>query len=222
MPQLDFWRQFTSLSIWKMAALMDGVDPRALGDIVDRDGHCIDLSDEEDKLKSAVLTQDILSIPANNVAPDQYTVISVSSTLHWLRRIGLSALADELDTTQSPIVQAAAALTAVTQPTPTESLRNSSGPGDTKNRSKFTMKRSAMVTQHQQKWPTIERDLKDAKRNGLSNAALGEVREWNEKNALEWARLHDKLLKPLADGDPLTTAMTAMSSLPVTRHTLQG
>jgi hypothetical protein len=115
MPRFDFWRQFTLLPIWKMAALIYGVDPRDLGDIVDRDGHGIDLSDEEEMLKSAVLTQDILSIPTNNAAPNQYTVISVSSTLPWLRRIGLSALADEFDTTQSPIVQAATAQTAVTQ-----------------------------------------------------------------------------------------------------------
>lgn len=57
----------------------------------------------------------------------------------------------------------------------------------------FTMKKAAMIEQHKHEWPTIEQDIKDAKRNGLSMAKAGE-RDWKEHEAMEWARNKGKLM----------------------------
>ena len=59
----------------------------------------------------------------------------------------------------------------------------------------FTMTKAAMIEQHKHEWPTIERDIADAKRNGLADAAKAGAREWREANAMEWARSKNKLVR---------------------------
>lgn len=58
------------------------------------------------------------------------------------------------------------------------------------------LKRRALIEQHVARWPSIERDLKDASVNGLREAA-GCVRRgwWREGAALEWARVRGKLIE---------------------------
>ena len=86
----------------------------------------------------------------------------------------------------------------------------------------FTMKKAAMVEQHKHEWPSIERDMQDASRNGLDAAKAGE-REWDEFEALEWARTKGKLTSIDKTAQSLSGAMNSMASLATSRkHRLLG
>ena len=89
-----------------MAALIQGFDPRAAGDVVVQDpddpsspyGVSPVTSWEERSLISAVEAGILLSAPASATAPDIHTKISVSSLVPWLRAQGYHDLAAELNT----------------------------------------------------------------------------------------------------------------------------
>lgn len=57
------------------------------------------------------------------------------------------------------------------------------------------LKRGALIADNLRRWPTIERDLKDAAENGLSEAARDStaVGWWWEGSAIEWARARAKM-----------------------------
>lgn len=57
------------------------------------------------------------------------------------------------------------------------------------------MKRAALIADNLRRWPTIERDLKDAASNGLSKAARDDtaVGWWWEGLAVNWAQARSKL-----------------------------
>lgn len=57
------------------------------------------------------------------------------------------------------------------------------------------VKRAALIADNVSRWPTIERDLKDAATNGLSEAAKdgAAVGWWWEGRAIEWARARAKV-----------------------------
>jgi hypothetical protein len=57
------------------------------------------------------------------------------------------------------------------------------------------LKRAALIEDNVRRWPTIERDLKDAAANGLSEAAKdgAAVGWWWEGSAIEWARARAKV-----------------------------
>lgn len=56
------------------------------------------------------------------------------------------------------------------------------------------VKRGALIADNVRRWPTIERDLKDAATNGLSEAARDSaVGWWWEGSAIEWARARAKV-----------------------------
>ncbi len=57
------------------------------------------------------------------------------------------------------------------------------------------VKRSALIADNVRRWPTIERDLKDAATNGLSEAAKdgAAVGWWWEGSAVDWARARAKV-----------------------------
>jgi len=60
-------------------------------------------------------------------------------------------------------------------------------------------KKSALVSECQSDWPTIERDIQDASRNGLAAAAkLTDGRGWDKDRALEWAKERGKLIEKQA------------------------
>lgn len=63
------------------------------------------------------------------------------------------------------------------------------------------LKRSALISNNLRRWPTIERDLKDAAGNGLSAAARDKtsVGWWWEGSALDWARARRKVDEPSRD-----------------------
>ena len=86
---------------------------------------------------------------------------------------------------------------------------------------KFSMTKRAMLTQHMHEWPTIERDMSDAKRNGLAAAKAG-VRGWHEPDAMEWARANNKLENASKSSNSLMQAVNNMTSLPSFKHKLEG
>lgn len=85
-----YWRQFPTLKIWELAALMCQIDPRTLGDTTDRNGDPIDLRDEERMLIGAVNTMLITAHPALNPprSAEPKTEVSVSSAAGWLHAAG--------------------------------------------------------------------------------------------------------------------------------------
>lgn len=83
----------------------------------------------------------------------------------------------------------------------------------------FTMKRAALISAHEQDWPTIARDIADASKNGLSAARAG-AREWVEAKALQWARSKGKLIGANHPARNLEQSMNRMASLPGKKHAL--
>lgn len=83
---------------------------------------------------------------------------------------------------------------------------------------KLSTNKAALISQHEHEWPTIRRDLQDASTNGLSEAAKAGVRDWNEDAAMQWARSKNKLNQ----AKPANTLAAVMSSLPSTKHRIQG
>jgi len=107
-PNFEDWRQYSALPIWKIAALMQGFDPRAAsaGEVVVRCpsdpsspyGMPPDLSWEIDVLYTAVQTNHLLSVPVTTSTPPGEIKVTKASLLPWLRSNGYAALAAELDT----------------------------------------------------------------------------------------------------------------------------
>lgn len=59
------------------------------------------------------------------------------------------------------------------------------------------IKRSALIEKHERTWRTIDRDLRDASANGLSEAAKAEEHGmWFEAAALAWAEKEGKYVPP--------------------------
>lgn len=95
-PNFEHWKDFSTLEIWKVAAMMHGFDPRAWGDVSDEHGNSVDLSHEREMLFSAVRSGRIVACPSTS-SPDDRTHIDVAPLLPWLRLYGFSSLADGLD-----------------------------------------------------------------------------------------------------------------------------
>lgn len=87
------------------------------------------------------------------------------------------------------------------------------------------MTKAGLVRAHMHRWTTIESDLSDAARNGLSEAKAGE-RGWVESKALEWARAKGKLADhPGASiqqsfTDPMIAHYGQLAGLQRLKHTL--
>jgi len=74
----------------------------------------------------------------------------------------------------------------------------------------FPMSRAALVSKYKAQWASIERDMQDASKNGLSVAKAG-ARKWSEQLALQWARSNNKY-KDRADAPSSPQMM--MANLP--------
>ncbi len=85
------------------------------------------------------------------------------------------------------------------------------------------MTKAGLVKAHIHRWPTIESDLSDASRNGLSVAKAGE-RRWDEREALAWARsrgkLHMESIAPTPEqADPMAAHyLGGLSKLPSRKY----
>ena len=74
----------------------------------------------------------------------------------------------------------------------------------------FPMSRAALVGKYKAQWSSIERDMQDASKNGLSEARAG-ARKWSEQLALQWAKSNNKF-KDRADAPSSPQMM--MANLP--------
>lgn len=80
----------------------------------------------------------------------------------------------------------------------------------------------ALIKLHKNRWPTIERDIKEASVNGLATFARPQLgRGWIESKALVWARSKGKLTDEQEPQNGLAAAMHSMSSLPSRQHRLK-
>ncbi len=83
-------------------------------------------------------------------------------------------------------------------------------------------KRAALIAAHVHEWPTIERDIADATKNGLATVAKAGERGWLEDAALNWARANGKLKSTAKPADSLAQAMHNLGSLPSRKHSQQS
>ncbi|WP_028601754.1 hypothetical protein [Ottowia thiooxydans] len=158
------WRERDALAIWQLAALMSGIDPRALSDVIGSNGDALDLSAEHETLIAGVHAGAIECGQFEHPPITLKTIIKMASALEWLRQHNHAPVATELDRT-------------LHAPTPDR-----------------IVKKDKLIQRYRTKvWPTIEEDLKRARENGLSVAQSEAHGLWNEALALEWARQHDKL-----------------------------
>lgn len=82
-------------------------------------------------------------------------------------------------------------------------------------------KRAALIGKHSCEWPTIERDIADANKNGLADAAKAGQRGWVESRALNWARAKGKLKSSEKHGYSVDQAIRNMHAPVSARNRLQ-
>lgn len=95
-----YWSKVSTIEIWESAAMMWGVDPRALstGNVVDRNGNFPDLADQERLLMSAVRAGQLAaSDDGAGVAPHRHTHVLAASLIAWFRQNGYVDLAHGLE-----------------------------------------------------------------------------------------------------------------------------
>lgn len=122
-PDFNYWGTRPTLQVWFVAAMMQGVDPRAMADVTDGNGDALDISDDIDLLISACLVGDITAYPVPGQLPDKQTALSKASLEKWLRTHGYVSLADELG--GAPLLPPTVTMSA-TQP-----AQNQPGPAST-------------------------------------------------------------------------------------------
>jgi hypothetical protein len=71
----------------------------------------------------------------------------------------------------------------------------------------FPFSKSALVSKYRQVWPTIERDIRDASKNGLNTAKAGS-RKWHGQVALSWAQANNKIKDHTSGAMGLQNAMS--------------
>lgn len=216
----DFKRQtqFDSLPIEQACFVLLGFEPPPL-DVLrfvqdtynpSREPTWDEPPDYQDVLRSLRLSIGHGNVAAQRIREGRYETKHVSwpELVQWARSKNY-AIPPELESQTAPVVtESAAAAPAKEQRT--------SAPGP-----KFSMRKDAMVTKYKDEWPTIERDIKDAAENGLSAAKAG-ARDWDEVQALEWARAKGKIVGAVKPADALTQSVNSMASIKGTKHTLRG
>ena len=75
----------------------------------------------------------------------------------------------------------------------------------------FPFSKSALLLKYETIWPTIERDISDASKNGLDAAKAGS-RKWNGQIALNWARANNKIKDHTSGPMELQNAMSKFPS----------
>lgn len=227
-PNFDDWRMRDALSVYEIACLMNGFDPRAMTDAVVRDpdnptspyGMPLDTSWDENLLRSAVREGELLSAPRGVLEPTANTEISRRSLLTWLRA------SKKYDVLVDGLTRPEHEPLGVKKMAPLHSLSASNGvpdgepiaPGQPAGQPIFSLTRQALISLHEHHWPTIAADISDAGGNGLSAAKAGK-RDWVEATALAWARSKGKLKIAEMPAVALTQAMHTMANLPGRKHT---
>ncbi len=80
---------------------------------------------------------------------------------------------------------------------------------DTIKNTGTVVSRRALVSRNKGRWSSIEIDLTEASRNGLTNAASTGRNKWNEAAALEWADQQGKIAR---------NRMADLPGIKVTQH----
>lgn len=163
-PNFEDWRQRDALKIWQLAALMNGVDPRAwaIGDVAGRDGDALDLDDAQDQVIAGVHADAIQRSRLEEMPLSRDSFVKMPSVIDWLRQHRYEELANNLDRSRY---------------TP---------------RSDQIFKKKELVKRNISSWPTMEEDIKRASENGLDVAMAEGHGKWNEAFALDWARQNNK------------------------------
>lgn len=106
-PDYDYWKNFDTLRIADVAALMKVIEPTAVGEIVvNGHGDGVDLSYEEAQLIAALEAGLVRSFPASVASPNGHTKILKQELLPWLRSRGFVDLADQISgPSQNPSVE---------------------------------------------------------------------------------------------------------------------
>jgi hypothetical protein len=73
----------------------------------------------------------------------------------------------------------------------------------------LSYKKESLIKELRDHWKTIESDIKDASKNGLSKAAKAGKRGWDKENAILWATAKGKY------SDPMRQTKNSMLNLPV-------
>jgi len=96
----EHWSKVATIEIWEAAAMMTGVDPRALftGYVVDMNGDIPAHADEERQLTSAVRAGGLLvSDKESRTAPGRNSHLLTTSLIEWFRKNGRADLAHGLE-----------------------------------------------------------------------------------------------------------------------------
>lgn len=101
-PDFDYWRQFHTLRAWEISALLHGVDPRAVGDVMVKGtdpkneyGDPLDLSDALRRVTSAIDAGLMSGLNSPATSASRETEVAVESMHNWLLHIGQHELAKE-------------------------------------------------------------------------------------------------------------------------------
>lgn len=183
LPNFERWRQHDAIAIWQVAALMQGVDPRAwwAGDVVGRDGDALDLSEEQDQLIAAVHAQSIECGQFVHPPITSQSMVKMASVIEWLRTHNHTQLANDLDRSHH-------------SPQPSQ-----------------IFKKKTLVDRNVDVWPTIAEDIKRAKENGLDAAQTDKHGMWSETTALDWARQNGRLTDKSASTGALNSTWHALT-----------
>lgn len=95
-----FWSKISTIEVCEAAAMMWGVDPRALltGNVADSNGDFPDLSENKRRLMSAARAGVLnTSDDRAGTAPHQHTHVLTDSLIEWFRKNGYADLAHGLE-----------------------------------------------------------------------------------------------------------------------------
>jgi len=90
-----YWASFSSLQVWQLAAISEGIDPRAieLGEATDQEGRPVDLSQSIAMVLSAIAAGEIQVVASHAGPADRRTQVLVKSLGGWPNRtVALQAL----------------------------------------------------------------------------------------------------------------------------------
>ena len=95
-PNYEYWRELSTLCCWELAVLIEGVDPRALDDVVVAEYEPLDYSSTLRIVTSAVEARELARVDNHDHAIHEHTKIYRRAACEWARLRGYADLADNL------------------------------------------------------------------------------------------------------------------------------
>jgi hypothetical protein len=158
------------------------------------------VNSDDEALRLEVLKRRLAGTVRDALKSDDEIAAEVRGEL--LARAELRGRARELSSAAA--TPALAAAQAPTQPTASPTQPAAQPPR--------MLKRGALIAELERQWPSIERDISEASRNGLGVAHIGKL--WDAGAALKWADSMGRLRTSIA-------ARSGLTELPFTRHKLR-